>query len=88
MLNLCCVVQVLYCNGPSPGSTFQRWHRDSATDFYDLPQWLVRQNGDPMAIGVNIPLVDRDAVNGATDVVPGTRLAIAATAVAADSGVP
>lgn len=27
---------VLYCNGPSPGSTFQKWHRDSATDFYDL----------------------------------------------------
>lgn len=34
---------VLYCNGPSPGSTAQGWHRDSATDFYDLPEWLVRE---------------------------------------------
>ena len=30
------------------------------------------RNGDPMAIGVNIPLVDRTEINGATDVVPGT----------------
>jgi hypothetical protein len=29
-------------------------------------------NGDPYAIGVNIPLVDRTEINGATDVVPGT----------------
>ena len=63
---------VMYCNGPSPGSTFQRWHRDSATDFYDLPEWLVRPNGDPYAIGVNIALIDRTELTGATDVVPGT----------------
>lgn len=32
----------------------------------------LNSNGDPMAIGVNIPLVDRTEINGATDVVPGT----------------
>jgi hypothetical protein len=57
---------VFYCNGPSPGSTFQKWHRDSGTDFYDLPAYLERPSGDPYAIGVNIPLVDRTEVNGAT----------------------
>eukprot|EP01052_Picozoa_sp_SAG31_P004460 SAG31_NODE_184_length_20985_cov_28.867567_21_plen_90_part_00 len=40
----------------------------------DLPEWLVRENGDPMAFGVNIPLVDRDEINGATDVVPGAHV--------------
>ena len=57
---------VFYFNGPAPGSTFQKWHRDSGTDFYDLPAYLERQNGDPFAIGVNIPLVDRTEINGAT----------------------
>ena len=61
---------VFYCNGPSPGSTYQKWHRDSGTDFYDLPEYLPRANGDPFAIGVNIPMCDRTELNGATDVVP------------------